>query len=246
MAERDQEILAAEFALGTLDAEQRAEAEALSATDPVFAGRVTQWENWLSALGQTVPPVAPPPSLWAKIEERIGVHQGAANRLHEQVTEQIDALRQSLAAWRMAALGAATAAAAIALMWFGGLAPPMSQQHPPLRYVAMLQGEKGDTGFVVSMAMDDMRFVIRPVSAKALDAKSYELWALMKDGKKPMTLGLVGTEAYAMMDAPPEIDSNELDKGIQLAISVEPSGGAGKGNPMGPVVFAGDFIRLMP
>lgn len=246
MAERDPDIVAAEFALGTLDADQRAEAEALSASDPVFAGRITQWENWLSALGQTVPPVAPPASLWAKIEERIGAHQGAANRLHEQVTDQIEALRQSLVAWRMAALGAATAAAAIALMWFGGFESPVSQQQPPMRYVAMLQGEKGETGFVVSMALDDMQFVIRPVSAQALDAKSYELWAVMKDGKKPMTLGLVGTEAYAMMDAPPEIDPKELDKGIQLAISVEPTGGAGTGNPMGPVVFAGDFIRLMP
>lgn len=246
MAKRDQDIFAAEFALGTLDTDDRAKAEALRASDPVFQEKITLWESWLSALGETVPPVAPPPSLWAKIEERIGDCQGAAAGLHEQVTEQIDALRQRLTAWRMAALGAATAAAAIALMWFSGLEPPMSQDHAPMRYVAMLQGDTGKTGFVISMAMDDMRFVIRPVSAETPKAKSYELWAIMKDGKKPLTLGLVGTEAYAMMDAPPEIDPAELDKGVQLAISLEPFGGAGKGNPMGRVVFAGDLIRLMP
>ncbi len=246
MADRDQEIFAAEFALGTLNAAERAEAEALRATDRDFAERTAQWEKLLSPLGETSPPGQVPPSLWARIEAQIEHRRSETGGLREQVSEQVDAMRRSLAAWRTAALGAAAAAAAIALMWFGGLEPPMSQQQSPPRYVAMLQGDEGKTGFVVSMALNDMQFVIRPVSAETLKAKSYELWAIMKDGKPPMTLGLVGTGAYAMMDAPPEIDPQELEKGVQLAISLEPAGGAPKGQSMGPIVFAGELIRLMP
>jgi len=61
-----------------------------------------------------------------------------------------------------------------------------------------------------------------------------------------MTLGLVGTGAYAMMDAPVEIDDEMLEKGVKLAISLEPKGGAPAGKSMGPVMFAGLLVKQTP
>jgi anti-sigma-K factor RskA len=49
-----------------------------------------------------------------------------------------------------------------------------------------------------------------------------------------------------MMDAPLEIDSKELEKGVQLAVSLEGVGGAPAGSPMGPVMFAGLLVKLTP
>jgi anti-sigma-K factor RskA len=49
-----------------------------------------------------------------------------------------------------------------------------------------------------------------------------------------------------MMDAPLEIDSKELEKGVQLAVSLEGVGGAPAGAPMGPVMFAGLLVKLTP
>jgi anti-sigma-K factor RskA len=61
-----------------------------------------------------------------------------------------------------------------------------------------------------------------------------------------MTLGLVGTGAYAMMDAPAEIDRNMLEKGVQLAVSLEPEGGSPAGKSMGPIMFAGLLMKQTP
>src|SRR5262249_58933915 len=46
----DQELLAAEYVLGTLDAEERARARALAAMDPGFAAAVRAWERPLREL----------------------------------------------------------------------------------------------------------------------------------------------------------------------------------------------------
>jgi anti-sigma-K factor RskA len=142
---------------------------------------------------------------------------------------------------------AVAASLALAVVWMGGLDKPFRQAPPEVRYVAMLQSDKGETGFVITMNMNGKQFAIRPVSAQAPASKSYELWAIMKDSKKPpMTLGLVGTGAYAMMDAPVEIDDKMLEKGVQLAISLEPEGGAPAGKSMGPIMFAGLLVKQTP
>ena len=59
MAKRDLDIFAGEYALGTLDAEMRSEAEKLKASDAAFARAVSEWEERLSPLIEAVPPVKP-------------------------------------------------------------------------------------------------------------------------------------------------------------------------------------------
>ena len=152
------------------------------------------------------------------------------------LSEAIPPLDPPASAWRKIAI-------ALALVWMGGLDSPFRQVAPEERYVALLQSNAGETGFVITMNMKSRQFAIRPAAAKTPPAKSYELWAMMKDDKPPMTLGLVGTGAYAMRDAPVEIDHEMLEKGVKLAISLEPEGGASAGKSMGPVMFAGLLVK---
>lgn len=63
MDNEDLDGLAAEYALGTLAADKRAEADALIATDPGFGGIVHQWQRRLGELNVTAPAVEPPPEL---------------------------------------------------------------------------------------------------------------------------------------------------------------------------------------
>lgn len=246
MPRKRSDSFAAEYVLGTLDTSERAEAEALRASDKEFSQAVTAWEARLSPLAGTAPEVAPPPTLWPRIQAGLAQRATADTRLIQDIAAQLDAMKQSLAAWRMAAVGAGAAALVALALLFANIQLPGQQPVAAERYVAMLQGEEGKTGFLITMDTGTRQFAIRPVSAKTPPAKSFELWALMKDGKPPMTLGLVGTGAYAMMDAPADIDREELDKGVQLAISVEPLGGAPKGKSMGRIVFAGNLIRQTP
>lgn len=243
MPRKDMDILAAEYALGTLDAAEHTEAERLRASDRTFAYHVEQWERRLSSLGEAEKGHAPPASLWRKIESVLPAGENALSAFADQIAE----MKRSLAVWRYATVGAVAAAVALALVWIGGIQSPFNPAPPPAeRYVAMLQSKNGETGFVVTMEMGQKQFAIRPVSAKTPPSMSYELWCIMPGKKGAMTVGLVGTEAYAMMGAPAELSREELEKGVQLAISLEPKGGAPEGRSMGPIMFAGLLVKQTP
>ena len=66
-----QDILAAEYALGTLTGAARRRFERLMAADPALGRMVETWEQRLNALGGGLLPVAPPPELKLAIERRI-------------------------------------------------------------------------------------------------------------------------------------------------------------------------------
>jgi anti-sigma-K factor RskA len=69
----DHICLAAEYALGTLDAEERSRAETMMSVDTEFAAVVQAWEFRLGVLNQMVGSVEPPPELWDRIRAAIGI-----------------------------------------------------------------------------------------------------------------------------------------------------------------------------
>jgi anti-sigma-K factor RskA len=66
--DEDRDGFAAEYVLGTLDAEERAQADTLLQADPTFAATVRQWERRLGELNVLVAPVEPPAPVWDKIK----------------------------------------------------------------------------------------------------------------------------------------------------------------------------------
>ena len=68
----DHIALAAEFALGTLDADERAQVETMMAVDAEFAAIVQAWEFRLGVLNQMVGSVEPGPLVWDNIRRAIG------------------------------------------------------------------------------------------------------------------------------------------------------------------------------
>ena len=93
----DGDHLAAEYALGVLDAAGRREAERRIARDPLFAREVAFWEARLTPLADGVAPVEPPAHLWGEVEQRLDfgarVRPGAA-------TAEPAGIWQKLAFWR--------------------------------------------------------------------------------------------------------------------------------------------------
>ncbi len=79
MAYSDDHIaLAAEYALGTLDAGERAQVEAMMSADKDFAATVLAWEHKLAALNQMVGSVEPRAEVWERIRAAIGHSQPQA------------------------------------------------------------------------------------------------------------------------------------------------------------------------
>jgi anti-sigma-K factor RskA len=74
----DHIALAAEYALGTLDADERAQVEAMMAVDPDFTAVVEAWGHKLGVLNQMVGSVEPRTEVWDKIKTAVGLSAAQA------------------------------------------------------------------------------------------------------------------------------------------------------------------------
>jgi hypothetical protein len=74
----DHIALAAEYALGTLDADERAQVETMMAVDTDFTAIVVAWEHKLAALNQMVGSVEPRPEVWDRIKSAVAVSEPQA------------------------------------------------------------------------------------------------------------------------------------------------------------------------
>jgi anti-sigma-K factor RskA len=68
----DHIALAAEYALGTLDADERAQVETMMSIDKDFTAMVHAWEQKLGVLNQMVGSIEPRPEVWDKIRTAVG------------------------------------------------------------------------------------------------------------------------------------------------------------------------------
>jgi anti-sigma-K factor RskA len=76
MAYSEEDIaLAVEYALGTLDADERAQVESRMSVDKDFTAMVRAWEYKLGVLNEMVGSVEPRPELWDRIKSITGVSQ---------------------------------------------------------------------------------------------------------------------------------------------------------------------------
>src|SRR3954470_1203617 len=84
MMDEEKEGIAAEYALGTLDADERAQADAMLLLDPEFSAEVRRWERKLGELNVLVAPVEPPEPVWERIKALVGeASPGGVFRLPE-------------------------------------------------------------------------------------------------------------------------------------------------------------------
>ena len=74
----DHIALAAEYALGTLDADERAQVETMMSVDKDFTAMVQAWEHKLGVLNQMVGSVEPRPEVWDRIRTAVELSQPQA------------------------------------------------------------------------------------------------------------------------------------------------------------------------
>lgn len=71
----DHIALAAEYVLGTLDADERTQVETMMSIDSGFRAVVEAWEMKLGGLNQMVDPIEPPAALWDRIRLAAGLSE---------------------------------------------------------------------------------------------------------------------------------------------------------------------------
>ncbi|HEY1862908.1 MAG TPA: anti-sigma factor [Roseiarcus sp.] len=230
----DDDFAAAEYALGTLDASERATLAARRLREPELDEAIQGWEARLAALNEAAPEIEPPRDLLPQIEARI---RGAP--AEAPGGGAIVALERSIRRWRAAAIAASLVAALLAI---GFAAREVSRGSAPREYVAILQKDAASPAFEVTVNLDNQELTVRPVLAQAPPGKSYELWLIdAKLGAR--SLGVVGgtSRAASLSGFDPSVV-----QGATYAVTVEPPGGSPTGQPSGAPVFVGKLIPVGP
>jgi anti-sigma-K factor RskA len=224
-ATHDDDLLAAEYALGVLAEAERAAAEQRVAREPAFARLVTDWAQRLAPWAAEIAEVAPPPQLWDKIADALPAQP------------QTGGLWQSIAFWRglSFAAGALAAACLAALLYLGAF----TQQQQSL--VAAIEGG-GQRQFVATIDARRSAVAVVPAAFSADSTRVPELWLIPPDGR-PRSVGLLHPDQTVTLTLPPELAALARDNAV-LAVSLEPPGGSTTGLPTGPVIATGKLTSL--
>jgi anti-sigma-K factor RskA len=234
--EPDADLLAAEYALGTLDAASRAIAERRMQDEPGFASEVAFWQARLGPLADDVDPVAPPAALWRRIEAAVVRLRPVA--APAAVGPRRSGLWHSLPLWRGLGIGGLGLAAAS----LAGLSVALRQPPPMPPMVASLAPEGGQSLFLAAFDRRSGRLMVMPAELRADQQRVPELW-LLPAGGSPQSLGVFDPSRPMSRPMPPPMAAH-LGPGAALAVTLEPPGGAPGGKPTGPIVASGHLIEL--
>lgn len=220
----DDDLLAAELALGVLADAERTAAQSRAVRDPAFARKVAAWEERLGPWADEIAEVAAPPQVWDRIAASLPAEPKNSGWW------------QSLAFWRGLSLatGALAAACVGALIYLGNAPQPA-----PL--TAGIDGG-GHRHFVATVDTRAGSIAVVPAAFSADATREPELWLIPADGK-PRALGMLRADRAVTIKIPTELAALAASNAV-LAVSLEPPGGSQTGSPTGPVIATGKLTNL--
>jgi len=224
------DLLAAEYVLGVLPADERQIASGRIDAETGFARLVDSWEVHFSPMAAAYAEVEPPATIKPAIDRRLFSSTAAST-----TAAPSGSLWASLAFWR--GLTAAALAALVLYVAVPYVRPPVVV--PQERLVASLAADGSDVKYLVVYDAARRDVGLSLVSGERAAGKDFELW--MIEGKNaPVSMGVIPAGQTTHIPVTPAVQQ-KLAQGAVLAVSVEPTGGSPTGQPTGPVVAAGDL-----
>ena len=249
---RDDPMIAAEWALGLLEGEELLAARGKYATDPDFARRKEWWDNWFAPMTDAMPGAEPGEHMWDSIAARVSSHQAAAgNTAPEAPASNVIALETRVRRWQWMA-GLSSAAAALALVWISLVpgrapvdAPVQIAAAAPLPNALVATVPIGETGLRldVTYSPDSDKMLVAAIGLTRDGVHDHELWLVPAGGGMPQSLGVVAPGGVRSMVLPQAL-ADQLKGGASLVLTREPIGGKPEGKDAGPVVAKGAFTRV--
>jgi anti-sigma-K factor RskA len=220
----EDDLLAAELALGVLEGAERITAVQRAARDRAFALLVEAWEQRLAPWAAEIREVSPPPEVWDRISSALPAQTRRNGLWH------------SLNFWRglSFAAGALAAACLVGLIYLGTLTPRQA-------LIATIEGG-GQRHFVATIDSVRGTVAVVPAAFSADATRVPELWLIPPDGR-PRALGLLRADQTVVLALPPELATLAKNNAV-LAVSLEPPGGSTTGLPTGPVIATGKLTSL--
>ena len=246
---RDDPMIAAEWALGLLEGEELLAARGKYATDPDFAWRKEWWDNWFAPMTDAMPGAEPGEHVWDTIAARVSSQQaGADSTAPEAPASTVIALETRVRRWQWMA-GLSSAAAALALVWIAMVPGRAPVDAPPVQMAAaapmVATVPIGETGLRLDVTYipESEKMLVAAIGLTRDVVHDHELWLVPAGGGAPESLGVVAPGEVHSMVLPHAL-ANKLGDGASLVLTREPIGGKPEGVDAGPVVAKGAFTRV--
>jgi anti-sigma-K factor RskA len=219
----EDDILAAEFALGLLDDAEAASVQSRARTDSVLSLRIAWWRDQLAPLASEVETPAPA-GVWQRIEGQLPGNDNSQSLMQR---------------WRAAAVASMSMAAALlAFIAFRPDPAPVSMPSEPTPMIAALSGEKGAV-VAVTYEPTSGKMIISPTVLDPGKGDA-EMW-IIPEGGKPVSMGIMNAKLTETHNVPMPMRPM-VQPGATFAITQEVKGGSPDGNPHGPIVASGKII----
>jgi len=235
------EALAAEYALGLLEGQERSAFEAQLRRNPDAARAVLAWQAQFAAMAEAeVDAVAPPPRVEAALQARLFGPEPAPATLWDRASF-----------WR--GVSALTGAVAVVAVGFavlpvieqpGMIEPPADAAIPPgtILMTHLLPVEGSGLGLAVTREPDGV-LQVRRVAGGPTPGRAQQVWLVLDDDRPPISLGLLGDEPLTTLAPDPDV-AELFGVGAAVAISDEPEGGSPTGAPTGDILAVGSLVAL--
>lgn len=224
------EVIAGEYVLGMLSADECRKVEARLRRDGQFAAMVGRWQENLATSDDDAA-LHLPPGMRAPIGQDLLVDTPCDAVFSGRVS---GGCWHSLTLWRAFAFASFAVAAGLALSLSALLAPrPVSGG----RLVADLSGGNAAVGLLARYDDASGALEVTPVAAGGKKGGSLEFW-LSETGKPPVSLGILPQTGEGRFAVPPDV-RGRLAEGATISVSLEPSGGSPTGGMTGPVLATG-------
>jgi anti-sigma-K factor RskA len=226
----------AEYVLGVLDADTRAEvAREVSSSDEA-ATAVALWQRRLIPMAAAIDEVAPEAYVWARISDTLQLELPASNPL--RTARPRESLWNNLPLWHWLGLGASALAVALLVVVSLPRSVPTPTAVNASYMAAAIQQDNGSTGWTATLDLQHARMIVVPATPIAFEAgHEPELW-LIPPGGKPISVGMIARDKPTTLPLAPALLA-QLSTTSALAVSVEPIGGSPTGQPTGAVIGKG-------
>lgn len=225
--EDDDDLLAAEYAMGVLEGDERAAVLERLRRDPAFVQAVTAWETRLSTLTDTLAPVPPSPAVKTALMAKIAPPPASSERAGGW-------------AWLWQAASLFSVAMLVLLL----VANPFGQapSQGPL-YTAEIASAEGDFRVVAVVDKTRNEVILTRTAGAAPTGRILQVWAHGPDAPAE-SVGLWPEGETIRLAMPANIAA--VEGVLTLGVSEEPPGGSLTGSPSGRVFGTVDIPGVGP
>ena len=236
--------LAGQYVLGTLNAQEKIEFEALLENSVALQNQVNQWQAHLITLTDQLDPTPPPQPLSARIERSLDVIE--RQKQTDTHMASVAQAKQPVPFWERLTVWRGAAAACLALSVLLGVklqSEPMEAGFTKPTYIAVLvTPEDKKPGWVIQTSLQTQtgqaeQIQLIPLGAMEIpEGKALQFWTKADGWDAPVSLGLIKKGEALNIDIRklPALTDNQL-----FEFTLEQESGSPTGKPTGPIQSIG-------